>query len=282
MVERIERPRSGAGSSATYLLRLDDICPTMRWDHMDRIEQRLLELDIRPILGVIPQNEDRAFHYCPPNPDFWERIRAWQSAGWSIGMHGYQHLYVSNQRGVCGTDPRSEFAGVAPNEQRRKLLAALEVFETHGVAVDAWVAPNHSFDRVTIALLAEIGIDVISDGFNRRPHTDAAGILWAPCQLHRYVKRRSGVWTMHYHPNYWTDDELDSFLADLEHIAPLATDLATVKRIYADRAASPFDSLYTAYRVARSRLRRTAPAGPSIRATDPSGPDTVDRERATA
>ena len=101
--------------------------PTMNWAMWREVEAIVRDADVRPILAVIPDNRDPSFRYGDPATDFWGRVRAWQASGWTIGLHGYQHLYVSDGRGVCGTDPRSEFAGVARGEQERKLLSLIHI-----------------------------------------------------------------------------------------------------------------------------------------------------------
>ena len=44
--------------SAKYLVRFDDICPTMNWSVWEAVEEVLVEADIKPILAVIPDNQD--------------------------------------------------------------------------------------------------------------------------------------------------------------------------------------------------------------------------------
>src|SRR5437773_4931297 len=94
----------------------------------------------------------------PPSNDFWPRVREWQARGWSIGLHGHQHVYVNKNAGIMGITSQSEFAGVAPERQAEKLRAALEIFGREGVRADCWVAPSHSFDLTTVALLAQVHV----------------------------------------------------------------------------------------------------------------------------
>ncbi|MEQ9561523.1 MAG: DUF2334 domain-containing protein, partial [Woeseiaceae bacterium] len=101
-----------------------------------------------------------------PLPDFWARVRTWQSHGWSIGLHGHQHTYTTQDAGLLQLNSKSEFAGLSSDEQRRKLVAALKIFEANEVHADAWIAPGHSFDERTIEILRDLGITTISDGFS--------------------------------------------------------------------------------------------------------------------
>src|ERR1051326_9565196 len=83
-----------------FLLRFDDICPTMRWDMWSEIEKRLIQYDIKPILAVVPDNRDPVLQVDRPRRDFWVRVRRWQEQGWTIALHGYQHLYVAKAGGL--------------------------------------------------------------------------------------------------------------------------------------------------------------------------------------
>ena len=74
-----------------FLLRFDDMCPTINWHVWQKLEDIMIEERIAPIVSVIPDNQDPSLHECEPNEHFWERVRAWQARGWTIGLHGYQN-----------------------------------------------------------------------------------------------------------------------------------------------------------------------------------------------
>src|SRR5262245_50629556 len=111
--------------SARYLLRFDDICPTMNWDVWDQIDAILCAEGVTPILAVVPDNQDQELKVSPPNPRFWDRARDWQARGWTIGMHGYEHRFVTSESGILRVNRFSEFAGLPAAEQERKLRAGL-------------------------------------------------------------------------------------------------------------------------------------------------------------
>jgi len=90
----------------------------------------LLEMDIKPIIAVIPDNRDREFFIEKEKEDFWDYVRERQKIGWVIGVHGYQHLYITRNGGILGINPCSEFAGLSEREQEEKIVRALEVFKT--------------------------------------------------------------------------------------------------------------------------------------------------------
>jgi predicted deacetylase len=197
--------------AAKYLLRFDDICPTMNWVVWSEVERILLNADIQPILAVIPDNQDPKLMIDSARADFWEQVRKWQSRGWTIGLHGHQHLYTTKNRGVVGTTCKSEFAGVVEEEQERKLNKAMAIFRSEGISPQVWIAPSHSFDLTTIHILRRIGLCVISDGFGVLPHVDTAGMLWIPQQLWRFRWRPFGLWTVCCHHSSWSADQLKAF-----------------------------------------------------------------------
>lgn len=201
--------------AAKYLVRFDDICPTMNWDRWAEIEDVLSITGIAPILAVVPDNKDSKLMVEPPHPDFWERVRAWQGRGWAIALHGYQHLYVTEDSGIIGLNARSEFAGLSADEQEKKLRAGIDVFRDEGILPDLWVAPAHSFDHTTVSILARLGITTISDGFFFAPHTDEDGVAWIPQQIWRFRSRPAGIWTVCYHHNGWKQADVNRFTRDI-------------------------------------------------------------------
>jgi predicted deacetylase len=209
-------------NSSKYIIRFDDICPTMDWHIWTEIETIFLKHDVRPILAVVPNNLDPKLVVSPPVPDFWDRVRAWQVRGWTIALHGYQHVYVNKNPGVINVNPQSEFAGVSRKAQEEKLRRGLEIFAAEGVRPDCWVAPAHSFDLTTVDLLAGLGVNVISDGLWRWPYTDERGVTWVPQQLcgpgfkGGFGTVPPGVWTVCHHHNGWDEIKLKQFRNDIQ------------------------------------------------------------------
>ena len=75
------------------LIRMDDIAENMNWKFMDKCEILFDKFNIKPLLGVIPENKDPELLKYPKNSDFWNRVTIWKNKGWEISMHGYTHLY---------------------------------------------------------------------------------------------------------------------------------------------------------------------------------------------
>ncbi|SRR6266536_2512982 len=252
--------------SATYLLRFDDLCPTMRRSAWDRMEAVLVDARIKPIAAVVPDNRDPRLMVDPPDPGFWDRVRRWQSWGWTIGIHGYQHRYVTNRAGLVGINRYSEFAGLPRDEQQRKLEAALRIFESEDVVPGAWVAPAHSFDGTTVDVLRRLGVRTISDGLFPLPHRDGQGILWVPQQLWRFRAVPAGVWTVCVHMNTLSAEGVAQLLHAIRSHRHRIRDLDMVAADYSQRRPGLSDRVGPpALRIAR-RLKRSAGRGRQGRA----------------
>ncbi len=201
---------------AQYLLRFDDLCPTYSRERWRRFTPLLAEFGIRPILAIVPDNRDPALAVSPSHPGFWDEMRTFEGAGASIGLHGYQHLCVSRGRSLVPLHPETEFAGVEEKTQRAWIREGLAILRSHGLHPAVWVAPRHGFDRVTLRVLREAGIEVVSDGFARRPFV-RDGLAWIPQQLWAPEAKKSGLWTICLHPTTAPDslvEKLRKFLGD--------------------------------------------------------------------
>ena len=54
------------------LIRLDDIAENMNWDLMERSELLFDKYKIKPVLGVIPNNQDGELLAYPKKNNFWD------------------------------------------------------------------------------------------------------------------------------------------------------------------------------------------------------------------
>ena len=145
-------------SPAQYLLRIDDLCPTVSAERWQQFQSLIEEFRLRPILAVVPDNQDPELKVSPPDPAFWDCMRALEAAGAAIGLHGYQHLCVTRGRSLVDLHRISEFAGVPAATQRAWIGEGLRILRGHGLNPNIWVAPRHGFDRNTLAALREQGV----------------------------------------------------------------------------------------------------------------------------
>lgn len=230
--------------SASYLIRFDDVCPTMRWSTWRVVEEILLAFGVKPILSVVPDNQDESLNVEERNEGFWDQVRRWQARGWTIGLHGYHHVYSSRDGGLVNISRSSEFSGLPFSLQLSKLQSALNIFRREGVRPDLWVAPGHSFDLTTLQVLRELGIRCVSDGFALYPYRDNLGMVWIPQQLWRFRKLPWGVWTICLHLNRWTDYDTTSFRRNVGGFAHCLSDVPTVLAAYGERSSNTFDHIF--------------------------------------
>jgi predicted deacetylase len=228
-----------------FLLRFDDICPTMNWRIWLEVDRLLLERNIKPIIAVIPSNKEQAFFIENEREDFWNYVKERQKIGWIIGVHGYQHLCVTRNGGILGINSCSEFAGLEEEEQEERIIRALEIFRANNVTPDLFIAPWHSFDYTTLRVLRKHGINVISDGFSLYPFVHY-GVLWIPQQLWWFPKivPPIGVWTILFHHNFWGESELRRFEIDLDRFRKKIADPAKIIAHYRDRRRPLIEEIF--------------------------------------
>ena len=199
---------------AQYLLRFDDLCPTMDRARWERYLPLIARFGVRPILAVVPDNSDPDLERDLPDTQFWDKMLALEASGATIGLHGFRHLCTGMGDSLIPVQNGAEFIGVPLEMQRAWIGAGLGILRARGLHPRVWVAPRHGFDETTLRVLREEGIGVVSDGFARSPFRDQ-GLIWVPQQLWRPVTRASGLWTICVHSNTATDgdvEELEGFL----------------------------------------------------------------------
>jgi predicted deacetylase len=192
--------------SARYLIRLDDACDSMNRRTWDSVERVLDKHGVKPIVAVIPDNQDRSLMFEARDPAFWDRVRSWARKGWSVAMHGYTHvMHPTQSKLVLPFYRRSEFAGMSLEAQAEKVRAAWKLFLAQGIEPKIWIAPAHCFDLLTLqAVRRETSIRVISDGIAWDTYFEH-DFHWIPQQLWDLAERRSGLWTVCLHPNTMND-----------------------------------------------------------------------------
>ena len=240
---------------ARFLIRFDDICPTMNWGVWEQVEAILDRSGVKPILSVVPDNRDSNLVVDTPKIDFWEWVRHWQELGWAIALHGYHHVYETRSSGLMGINKRSEFAGLHYDVQRSNIEHALAIFSKEGIRANAWVAPAHSFDSITVQALGELGIRVINDGFYWRP-VFRIGALWIPQQMWRFRPMPGGVWTVCFHHNLFNAGNIEKLGADIARYRQQIVSLDDLVSRYPAKTPSMLDKSFSALWLAGLRLKR--------------------------
>ena len=154
---------------AKYLMRFDDINPRMDWRNFFAIKKVLEKYNIKSVLGVVPKCEDKYLEVEKVYPNYYEVLRRFSIYGDTIAQHGYEHLYNSKSPGFFGNSPNSEFAGNSYKNQLIKLSKGKEILIKKILWSPVFMAPNHSFDHLTIRVLKELDFKIILDGFSLFP-----------------------------------------------------------------------------------------------------------------
>ncbi|MGP8271778.1 MAG: DUF2334 domain-containing protein [Terracidiphilus sp.] len=230
---------------AQYLLRFDDLCPTAARNRMQRLLRLIDDYGIRPILAVVPDNQDADLQLSPPDPAFWDRMRALEAGGATIALHGFQHVCTSKGGGLVPLHSHSEFAGVHEETQQQWIHAGLKILRGHGLNPRIWVAPRHGFDARTLRVLNQEGIKLLSDGFARVPFI-RGGITWIPQQLWEPVAKPAGLWTICMHGNTARETQVRRLRSFLDrHVA----ECTSVNRVLDELRPAPLEPAERLYEV---------------------------------
>lgn len=207
-------------------VRLDDITSDMDWKCFFRFKDLLDRYQIKPLIGIVPDNcdknlmgKDETVDNVPEDggretnhTDFWKYVKDLEDDGWVIAMHGYRHVYSTDKGGIFPLNNFSEFAGKSYEEQLSMLQCGKKIFEEKGIAAEIFMAPAHSYDRNTLRALKETGFKAVTDGFGYAPYC-YYGINFYPIsfRLSSTFKRKSGYSTMVVHPGTVSEEELKKY-----------------------------------------------------------------------
>ena len=195
-------------------MRLDDAAEKMDTEKWNRMEQLLDKYSIKPLVGVIPICKDPMMDKYETDSDFWNKVHRWIDKGWIIALHGYEHVYCTEDGGINQVNERSEFAGLPLAEQKRKIREGVNVFRDHGIEPEVFFAPSHTFDENTIkALKEDSNIRIISDTIANKPYTKY-GMTFIPQQSGNVRNLPLDTVTFCYHPNMMHEEDfqrLDQF-----------------------------------------------------------------------
>lgn len=188
----------------TCIVRFDDVCPTMDREQFNKAFALMDKEGIKPLLGVIPNNQDHSLFKEEVNSKFWEEIKSLQDKGYDIAMHGYSHVYdqFSPKTLICGRK-HSEFAGNTYQNQFIKIKKGKEILESHGIYTDVFFAPAHTYDKNTLKALSANGFKYISDGLSNKPYKQN-GVICVPCKRFGIPATKNGILVAVCHPNEWS------------------------------------------------------------------------------
>ena len=246
-------------SRAKYLIRIDDICEGLKVNNFYKLIDLFNIFKIRPIIAVIPSNKDKKliFPETIKGETFWSLIRKLeQDFKWKVGIHGYEHNYITNNAGLLKINNFSEFAGLDYAEQYQKLKKAIEIMSKNNVSSDLFIAPGHSFDKNTLKVLKNIGVKSISDGFYNYPGKDKNGLFWIPQQLWNFSPKVHGVWTINFHINEWKDFNFIELKKNLEIYQESIVDYEYVINYFNTKKLDYLDNFVNKFEINKHKIIR--------------------------
>ena len=199
-------------NSSGLLIRFDDISENMKWEFMEKCEVLFDEYNIKPVLGIIPNNQDNELKKYPKKENFWQIVKRWQSKGWTIAMHGYSHVYDNEtyKKDFFGYGGKSEFFGHSLEEQKKRLKKGIEIFKENDIDIKIFFAPNHTYDENTFIALKQFGIKEVIDGYGLLPYTYKE-IQFIPQLFYKTIMLPFGIQSTQLHINYWNEKDFSKF-----------------------------------------------------------------------
>lgn len=206
------------------LIRFDDICPTMDFAQFNRAVELMDQYNVKPLIGVIPCCKDKDLQIEEEHEDFWVYVKSLRDKGYTIAMHGYEHVFCSQHHGMVNRRIGSEFAGLSLQEQIDKLQKGKAILNSYGIETDVFFAPAHSYDRNTLKALAASGFKYMSDGKSSKAYF-LEGIKCLPCRAGGAADiKGNGYYTSVFHAHEWVRSDkayaFDQFKSTLSTYAP--------------------------------------------------------------
>ena len=198
-----------------FIIRIDDISPTMNLENFDKIKDFLVSKNIRPIIGVVPDNQDENLKFSSKNEDFWPMIRNLKQIGWSIAQHGCHHKYSTEESGILKINNFSEFAGLSFKEQLKKIITGKNILIEQKIWEPIFMAPAHSFDDNTLKALKEADFKYVTDGYGLYPWSDR-GLTFIPQLFSGFSNFGFGVYTVCIHLNELSGKEVDNVINQID------------------------------------------------------------------
>jgi len=155
-------------NNSYFLIRFDDIHPKMNKKNFERVIDLMSKYELKGILGVIPDNQDKGLDKEKIDPDFWKKIRNLEKKGFWIAQHGYQHLYDSNDGGLLNLNAQSEFSGHPFEVQLIKMKNGKKILEQKGLKPRLFMPPSHSYDIFTLEAVRSLDYG-LTDGYGLWP-----------------------------------------------------------------------------------------------------------------
>lgn len=233
----------------SYIIRLDDACPTMNAANWAKVENVLDTYGIQPIVGIIPDSMYSGFCW-ERDVLFWESTAVrYQNKGWVIAQHGCHHLYQESIK--------SEFVGLPYIEQKALIAKGYDILCSHNIIPTCFFAPAHAFDDVTVDVCKDLGhFRFISDG-NALYQYRYRDMLFLPAifsSVRTFLPK--GIYTFVLHPNTMTDKDIESLKAFCgKHETRFVNADKLLNRIDYTRSKSISDYAITSFLMVLKRIK---------------------------
>ena len=193
-------------------IRMDDITPDMDWAKFLRFKKLCDLYQVKPLIGVVPENQDSMLQIDEKKEDFWEYLLQLKNEGWVIAQHGCNHIYSTKKKGCFPLNALSEFAGKSFDEQLLSLKKGKEILEGHGIFTDIFMAPAHSYDKNTLKAIKTLGFTKITDGFGDRPYVWQE-LTFYPISFKQSssLRKQAGYTTFVLHTNTMNDKDFERY-----------------------------------------------------------------------
>lgn len=190
-----------------YIIRIDDVTPRMNLLNFNLLKDALTSLDIKPIIGVVPDNKDENLNIGNEDKNFWHTMRELKELGWNIAQHGYRHEYVSRDTGLLEINEFSEFSGLSFQEQLSKIQSGKRILQENEIWEPVFMAPGHSFDKNTLAALEESNFRYVTDGFGLYPWQENK-LIFVPQIFSSFTGFGFGIYTVCLHINQLSEEQI--------------------------------------------------------------------------
>lgn len=154
------------------IFRLDDYSHECNHTNWIQIIDLFNSYNVKVCIGVIPDSKDQSLIFDKPLSDdeFWNNVRLFRDAGHTIALHGLHHTYHKIKKWLSfqffPINDDSEFVSLSVSKQTAILKKSYDIFKSHGVFPNVFMAPSHSFDTNTLtALKNATPIRIITDGY---------------------------------------------------------------------------------------------------------------------
>lgn len=225
-------------------VRMDDITADMDWDKFYRFKSILDQNGVKPLIGIVPDNQDQKLHIKDCREDFFAIVKELMNEGWSVAQHGVNHVYETTKGGLFPLNSYSEFAGLPYEKQYKKIQEGKRLLEEKGISTTVFMAPAHTYDKNTLKALVDCGFSYITDGFGQGPYTQY-GLTFLPISFSQkasFSRQKDGYSTIVFHTNMMQDKDFvryeklfgeykDLFIPYSEYIEKTPSNRGTIGRV---------------------------------------------------